>query len=110
MSDLFQEKEVFNRGDLAGMAVMGVTGGTIGAFIGEGGLAWIGTVGLMGAMLGAVVWRMGGEQFFLLIVIGALLGGGLAYYVSGMESVLLGAATGGAMGGFIGVNFMLFRK
>lgn len=93
------------RVSLPGMAVTGITGGLIGSFI--GGPAWIIGVALIGALVGAIVWRLGGQRFFLYIVIGAALGGLLATYLSGTESALLGSAVGGAMGGFLGVNFSL---
>ncbi len=94
---------------LPGMAVTGLTGGMIGSFI--GGLFWILLVGTIGALIGLVVWRLGGQRFFLFVVIGALLGGLLAFLISGTESGLMGAATGGAMGGFIAVNFtMLYPR
>jgi hypothetical protein len=90
------------------MAVTGITGGIIGSFI--GGPAWIAGVGLFGAALGAIVWRLGGQRFFLCIVIGATLGGLLATYLNGTESALLGAAAGGAMGGFLGVNISMIAS
>jgi hypothetical protein len=89
------------------MAVTGLTGGVIGSFI--GGMAWIAGIGLIGAILGAVVWRLGGQRFFLCIVVGALLGSLAAFSLNGAESALLGAATGGAMGGFLGVNLKMWH-
>ncbi len=88
------------------MAVTGLTGGMIGSFI--GGAVWIAGVGLIGATLGAIIWQMGGQRFFRCIVVGALLGSLLAFYLNGAESALLGAATGGAMGGFLGVNLKMW--
>ncbi|SRR5579884_834953 len=90
-----------------GMAVTGVTGGLIGSFI--GGPFWIGLAAMIGALIGMVVWRLGGRRFFLFIVIGALLGGLLALLIGGPEVGLIGAATGGAMGGFIAVNMTMLR-
>jgi hypothetical protein len=90
------------------MAVTGIAGGLIGSFI--GGPAWIAGVALFGALVGAIVWRLGGQRFFLYIVIGAVLGGLLATYLSGTEAALLGSAVGGAMGGFVGVNFSLLTS
>lgn len=89
------------------MAVTGVVGGIIGSFV--GGPVWIFGIALVGALLGMVVWRLGGRRFFLFVTIGALLGGPLAIYLNGMESALLGAATGGAMGGFLAVNLSMLR-
>ncbi len=93
---------------LPGMAVTGITGGIIGSFI--GGPLWIAGVALIGAILGAIVWRLGGQRFFLCIVIGAALGGLLATFLSGTESALLGTAAGGAMGGFLGVNINMLTS
>jgi len=90
-----------------GMLVTGVTGGLIGSFI--GGPFWITLCALVGSLVGMIVWRLGGRRFFLFIVIGALLGGLLALLIAGPEHGLIGAATGGAMGGFIAVNFLMMR-
>lgn len=93
---------------LPGMAVTGITGGIIGSFI--GGPAWIGGMALVGAFLGLIVWRLGGQRFFLCVVIGAAMGGLLAAYLNGSESALLGSAVGGAMGGFLGVNLSMLTS
>lgn len=93
---------------LPGMAVTGITGGIIGSFI--GGPVWIIGMALVGAFLGTIVWRLGGQGFFLCIVIGAALGGLLATYLNGTESALLGSAAGGAMGGFLGVNLNMLTS
>lgn len=90
-----------------GMAVTGVTGGMIGSFI--GGIFWIVLAAAVGATIGMVVWRLGGQRFFLFVVIGALLGGILALMLNGTESGLIGAAAGGAMGGFIAVNMTMLH-
>ncbi|WDT74577.1 MAG: hypothetical protein MPW16_15095 [Candidatus Manganitrophus sp.] len=90
-----------------GMLVTGVTGGLIGSFI--GGPFWIILAATIGALIGMVVWCLGGRRFFIFIVVGALLGGLLALLIAGPEQGLIGAATGGAMGGFIAVNFLMMR-
>lgn len=90
-----------------GMVVTGITGGVIGSFM--GGFIAIISMGLFGALIGNVVWALGGQRFFLLIVIGIFLGSGLAIYLSGMDAALLGAGAGGAMGGFISVNLNMLR-
>lgn len=90
------------------MAVTGITGGIIGSII--GGPLWIGGMALVGALLGMIVWRLGGQRFFLCIVIGAAFGGLLATYLNGTESALLGSAAGGAMGGFVGVNINMLTS
>lgn len=92
---------------LPGMIVTGTTGGLVGSFM--GGVVWIIGMSILGAIIGNIVWRLGGQQFFLFIVIGILLGSGLAIYLGGMEAGLLGAGAGGAMGGFIGVNVKMLR-
>ncbi len=90
---------------LPGVAVTGLCGGIIGHFM--GGLIWIFSMAIAGSLLGMVIWRMGGQRFFILVVIGVFLGGMLALYLSGKNSFLLGAAAGGAIGGFLGVNLHL---
>lgn len=89
------------------MAVTGLCGGIIGHFM--GGLLWIFGMAMAGSVLGMIIWRMEGQRFFLLVVIGSFLGGMLALYLSGKDSFLLGAAAGGAIGGFLGVNLNLLR-
>ncbi|MFQ5779933.1 MAG: hypothetical protein ACE5HN_03995 [Nitrospiria bacterium] len=95
------------RVSVPGMAVTGITGGVIGSFMG-GAVPIIG-MALIGALIGNVVWMLGGQRFFLFIVIGIFLGAGLAIYISGMEAALIGAGTGGAMGGFLAVNMSMLR-
>lgn len=92
---------------LPGMIVTGTTGGVVGSFM--GGILWIIGIALIGAFIGNVVWNLGGQHFFLYIIIGVLLGSGLAIYLGGMETALLGAGAGGAMGGFIGVNIKMLQ-
>lgn len=93
---------------LPGTAVTGITGGVVGSFM--GGPAFIIGMGLIGAIIGNVVWMMGGQEFFLFIVVGIFLGSGLAIYLSGMESALIGAGTGGAIGGFVAVNKSMLKS
>jgi hypothetical protein len=90
------------------MAITGFVGGLIGSFLGP--WFYIIIAAFIGAIIGYVVWSFGGRVFFLFIVIGALLGGLLNFYLVGNATVLLGAATGGAIGGFLGVNVTLFYK
>jgi len=97
----------FKKISFPGIAITGVTGGIIGSFM--GGLMPILAMGLLGAVIGNVVWALGGQRFFVLIVIGILLGSGLAVFLSGMDAALLGAGTGGAIGGFISVNLNMLR-
>ncbi|MFQ5597754.1 MAG: hypothetical protein ACE5GK_06850 [Nitrospiria bacterium] len=92
---------------LPGMIVTGITGGVVGSFMGS--VVWIFGMALLGAIIGNIVWRLGGQHFFLFIVIGILLGSGLAIYLGGIDAALLGAGAGGAMGGFIGVNIKMLQ-
>lgn len=89
------------------MLVTGITGGFVGSFL--GGFLWILGMAMIGCLIGNIVWRLGGQHFFLYIVIGILLGSGLAAYLGGTDTALLGAGTGGAMGGFLAVNIKMLR-
>ncbi len=97
----------FKKLSFPGLAITGVIGGLIGSFI--GGITPILVMALAGALIGNVVWALGGQRFFVLISIGILLGSGLAIYISGLEAALLGAGTGGAIGGFVSVNLNMLR-
>ncbi len=92
---------------IPGIAVTGITGGVIGSFM--GGILPILLMGTFGAVIGNFVWALGEQRFFILIVVGILLGSGFAIYLGGMEAALLGAGTGGAIGGFISVNLNMLR-
>jgi len=85
---------------LLGTAVLGTVGALIGMFMGEGFLF---PALILGIMLGAGVGFLGGRQFFLGIFIGTLLGGLLAWGLGGIDTVTVGAASGAAMGGFLGI-------
>ena len=85
---------------LLGALILGTVGGLIGMFMGEGFL--IPSL-IVGGMLGMGVGFLGGRQFFLGIFVGTLLGGLLAWGVSGVEAITVGAASGAAMGGFLGI-------
>jgi len=93
---------------LFGAGVTGVTGAVIGSIV--GGPLWVVTVAAIGVVIGVTVWRLGGGFFPLYITAGALSGGLLAVYLQGAEVALLGAAAGGAMGGFIAVNVRMFSS
>ena len=90
------------------MALTGITGGMIGSFMNQ----WLYIIGMacFGALLGLVIWRLGGQHFFLFVLVGGILGALLATHLNGRTVSLLGAATGGAMGGFLAVNLTLFRQ
>ena len=79
---------------------MGTVGTLIGVLMGGGFLPV--AVGL-GILLGAGVGMFGGRRFSLSILIGAILGGILAWVLGGTDAVTVGSASGAAMGGFLGV-------
>jgi len=53
--------------------------------------------------LGAGVGFFGGRRFFASIFVGTILGGLLAWGLGGVDAVTVGASSGAAMGGFLGV-------
>jgi len=87
-----------------GLAVMGTVGTLIG-FIMGGGLMPV-AIGL-GLVLGGVIGFLGGRRFLISILVGALLGGALAWLVAGEEGIWVGAGAGAAMGGFLGVQISM---
>lgn len=89
---------------LFGLAVMGTVGTLIG-FIAGGGLMPV-AVGL-GLVLGGVIGFLGGRRFLASILVGTFLGGTLAWLVAGTDRIWVGAGTGAAMGGFLGVQISM---
>jgi hypothetical protein len=87
---------------LLGAAVFGVVGAAIGYYWGTSASLAVATA--VGLVFGFLIGLLGGRRFFVSIVCGALLGAGLAWLVSGTSAMPLGAASGGAMGGFLGVQ------
>ena len=87
-----------------GLAVMGTVGALIGTIMG-GGLLPVAIV--LGLAMGAVIGFLGGRRFLISILVGALLGGGLAWLVAGTERIWVGAGSGAAMGGFLGVQISM---
>jgi len=85
-----------------GATVFGVVGAAIGYYFGTSASLVIASA--VGVAFGSLIGLLGGRRFFISIVCGALLGGGLAWLIAGMGAVPLGAASGGAMGGFLGVQ------
>ncbi|WNM60347.1 hypothetical protein [Candidatus Nitrospira neomarina] len=85
---------------LLGILGLGTVGLLIGIFMGDG---WLPVALAAGTLLGAGVGLVGGRGFFLSIFIGTILGGLLALGLSGTEAVTVGAASGAAMGGFLGI-------
>jgi hypothetical protein len=89
---------------LFGVAVMGTVGTLIGLIMG-GGMMPV-AIGL-GLLLGAVVGFLGGRRFLISILVGTVLGGGLAWLVAGFDRMSVGAGAGAAMGGFLGVQISM---
>ena len=87
---------------LFGAAVFGIVGAAIGYYFDATGA--IPVAALIGLVFGFLIGTLGGRRFFTSIVSGALLGGGLFGLISGKQAMPLGAATGGAMGGFLGIQ------
>lgn len=87
-----------------GMAVMGTVGTLIGFVMGGGLLPVAITVGLV---LGCVIGFLGGRRFLVSIMMGTVLGGALAWLVAGLDRVWVGAGSGAAMGGFLGVQISM---
>jgi hypothetical protein len=87
-----------------GLLVMGTVGTLIGQVMG-GGLMPV-AVGA-GLVLGAVIGFLGGRRFLISILAGTILGGALAWLVAGVDRVWVGAGTGAAMGGFLGVQISM---
>ncbi len=87
-----------------GLAVMGTVGTLIGIIMGGGLMPMAIVVGLA---MGGVIGFLGGRRFLISILVGALLGGGLAWLVAGTERIWVGAGAGAAMGGFLGVQISM---
>ncbi len=87
---------------LFGALVFGIVGAAIGYYLGTVASMAIATA--VGLAFGFLIGLLGGRRFFISIVCGALLGAGLAWFISGTSAVPLGAASGGAIGGFLGVQ------
>jgi len=85
---------------ILGILGLGTVGMLIGVFMGDG---WLPVTLILGTLLGAGVGFLGGRGFFLSIFIGTILGGLLALGLGGTETVTVGAASGAAMGGFLGI-------
>jgi len=87
-----------------GLAVMGTVGALIGIIMG-GGLMPLAVVA--GLAMGGVIGFLGGRRFLISILVGSLLGGALAWLVAGADRVWVGAGSGAAMGGFLGVQISM---
>lgn len=83
-----------------GTVVMGTVGVLIGTLM--GGPFFYVASGL-GVLLGIGIGFIGGRGFFFGIFVGTILGGCLAWALSGPENITVGAGAGAAMGGFLGI-------
>ncbi len=83
-----------------GAVVLGAVGVLTGLSMGGGFLP---AALLLGMILGAGVGFFGGRRFFLSIFVGSILGGLLAWNLGGVDAVSVGASSGAAMGGFLGI-------
>jgi len=84
---------------LLGLVVMGTVGVLIGLLMG-GWFLYVATG--LGLVLGLGIGLIGGRRFFIGILVGAVLGGALAWLVAGSQNITIGAGSGAAMGGFLG--------
>ncbi len=83
-----------------GAVVLGTVGVLTGLSMGGGFLP---AALLIGMILGAGVGFFGGRRFFLSIFVGTIFGGLLAWNLGGVDAVSVGASSGAAMGGFLGI-------
>jgi hypothetical protein len=86
---------------LLGAMVMGTVGALIGVLMGDELI--VVAIGI-GVAMGVVIGMFGGRRFLISIVLGALAGGALAWFVAGTDKISFGAGAGAAMGGFLGVQ------
>ena len=86
---------------LLGAVVMGTVGMLIGVLMDN---QMIVLVSAAGVAMGAVIGMFGGRRFLMSILLGTILGGGLAWLMAGTDKISLGAGAGAAMGGFLGVQ------
>lgn len=87
-----------------GIGVMGTVGTLIGVTMGGGLMPVAISIGLG---LGAVIGFLGGRRFLVSILVGAVLGGLLAWFMAGLDRMWVGAGAGAAMGGFLGVQISM---
>ena len=83
-----------------GVVVMGTVGALIGVLLG-GAFLYVATG--VGLLLGLGIGLLGGRRFFAGIFVGAIGGGALAWAVSGVDNITVGASSGAAIGGFLGI-------
>jgi hypothetical protein len=86
------------------VAFGGVVLGTVGVLTGLSmGIGFLPAALLIGMGLGAGVGFFGGRRFFASIFVGTIAGGLLAWGLGGIDAMTVGASSGAAMGGFLGV-------
>ena len=82
----------------------GLVLGTVGVLTGLSmGIGFLPAALLIGMCLGAGVGYFGGRRFFASIFVGTIAGGLVAWGLGGVDVMTVGASSGAAMGGFLGV-------
>ncbi len=82
----------------------GLVLGTVGVLTGLSmGIGFLPAALLIGMCLGAGVGYFGGRRFFASIFVGTIAGGFVAWGLGGVDVITVGASSGAAMGGFLGV-------
>ncbi len=85
---------------ILGAVVLGTVGVLTGLSMGVGFLP---AALLIGMCLGAGVGFFGGRRFFFSIFVGTIFGGLLGWNLGGVDAISVGASSGAAMGGFLGI-------
>jgi len=93
-----------------GMTIMGITGGTIGFYLGGIFLILIGL--FLGSALGFAVAGFGARIFFVSVLVGLAFGAWTSIAIDRVEdTMVILAGSGAAAGGFVGINIeLLMRK
>jgi hypothetical protein len=91
-----------------GMTIMGSTGLVIGIHL--GGAVWVAVATILGLILGGFIAKLQARRFFISVLVGTALGGMLALWLGGSYALIIGAGSGGAIGGFVGINIELFMR
>jgi len=82
----------------------GLVLGSVGVLTGLSmGIGFLPAALLIGMCLGAGVGYFGGRRFFASIFVGTIAGGLVAWRLGGVDAMTVGASSGAAMGGFLGV-------
>ena len=86
------------------VALGAVVLGTVGVLTGLSmGVGFLPAALIVGLCLGGGVGFFGGRRFFVSIFVGTFFGGMLAWYLGGVDAISVGASSGAAMGGFLGI-------